>query len=48
MEKEQYHLIKIVQQSCENETWFQEHKLILNLQSNTNEEEYRKLPNIYS
>ena len=37
MEKEQCHLIKIAQQSCENETWFQEHKLILNLQSNTND-----------
>ena len=37
MEKEKYHLIKIVQQSCENETWFQGHKLILNLQRNTND-----------
>ena len=37
LEKEKYHLIKIAQQSCENETWFQEHKLILDLQRNTND-----------
>ena len=37
VEKEKHHLIKIAQQSCENEAWFQEHKLILNLQRNTND-----------
>ena len=37
MEKKKYHLIKIAQQSGENETLFQEHKLILNLQRNTND-----------
>ena len=37
MEKEKYHLIKIVQQSCENESLFQEHNLILNQKKkNTN------------
>ena len=37
VEKEKHHLIKIAQKSCENEAWFQEHKLILNLQRNTND-----------
>ena len=37
MEKEKYNLIKTAQQSCENETWFQEHKLILNQQRNTDD-----------
>ena len=30
-------MIKITQQLCENKTWFQEHKLILNLQRNAND-----------
>ena len=30
-------MIKIAQESCENKTWFQEHKLMLNLQRNTND-----------
>ena len=37
MEKEKYHLIKTAQQSCENESLFQEHNLILNQQRNTND-----------
>ena len=37
LEKEKLHLIKIAQQSCENKTWFQEQKLMLNLQKNTND-----------
>ena len=37
MEKEKHYLIKIAQQSCENETWFKEHKLVLNLQRSTND-----------
>ena len=36
-EKEKLHLIKIALQSYENKTWFQEQKLILNLQRNTND-----------
>ena len=30
-------MIKIAQESCENKTWFQEHKLMLNLQRITND-----------
>ena len=37
LEKERHHLIKIAQQSCENETWFQKRKLIFNLQRDAND-----------
>ena len=37
MEKEKHYLVKIAQQLCKNKTWFQEQKLILNLQRNIND-----------
>ena len=37
LEKKKHHLLKIAQEFCGNKTWFQEHKLILNLQRNTND-----------
>ena len=37
LERKKHHLIKIAQQSWENETWFHESKLIFNVQRNAND-----------